>query len=81
VLYTATAHAITEEMVRLQLMRLLPELSQLLRQAAFVLDYLLVVPRNHEPRAVDRAPTSASGPLAYRHERRARRWAPDAARP
>jgi len=49
VLYTATAHAITEEMVRLQLMRLLPELSQLLRQAAFVLDYLLVVPHNHEP--------------------------------
>lgn len=35
--------------MRLQLMRLLPELSQLLRQAAFVLDYLLVVPHDHEP--------------------------------
>ena len=36
-------------MVRLQLLRLLPELSQLLRRAAFVLDYLLVVPHNRAP--------------------------------
>jgi serine/threonine protein kinase len=49
VLYTATDHAISEEMVRLQLLRLIPELSQLLRQATFVLDYLLVVPRNRAP--------------------------------
>jgi len=48
-LYTATDHAITEDMVRLQLLRLIPELSQLLRRAAFVLDYLLVVPHNHAP--------------------------------
>jgi len=48
-LYTATDHAITEEMVRLQLLRLIPELSHLLRRAAFVLDYLLVVPHNHAP--------------------------------
>jgi len=48
-LYTATDHAITEETVRLQLLRLLPELSQLLRRAAFILDYLLVVPHNHAP--------------------------------
>jgi len=36
-------------MVRLQLLRLLPELSHLLRRAAFVLDYLLVVPHDHAP--------------------------------
>jgi len=48
-LYTATDHAITEEMVRLQLLRLLAELSHVLRQAAFILDYLLVVPHDHAP--------------------------------
>jgi serine/threonine-protein kinase len=48
-LYTATDHAIAEEMVRLQLLRLIPELSRLLCRAAFVLDYLLVVPHKHAP--------------------------------
>jgi WD40 repeat protein/serine/threonine protein kinase len=43
----ATDHAATEEAVRLQLMRLLPELTQVLRRAAFVLDYVLVVSRDH----------------------------------
>jgi serine/threonine-protein kinase len=45
----AADHAITEEMARLQLLRLIPELSHLLRRATFVLDYLLVVPHNHAP--------------------------------
>jgi WD40 repeat protein len=46
-LYTATDHAATENAVRWQLLRLIPELTQLLRKATFVLDYVLVVPRNH----------------------------------
>jgi WD40 repeat protein/serine/threonine protein kinase len=46
-LYAATDHAVTEEAVRLQLLRLIPVLTQLLRKATFVLDYVLVVPRDH----------------------------------
>jgi len=46
-LTAATDHTVTEEVVRLQLLRLIPELTQLLRKATFVLDYLLVVPRDH----------------------------------
>jgi WD40 repeat protein/serine/threonine protein kinase len=45
-LYATTDHAITEEAVRLQLLRLIPELTQLLRRTTFVLDYVLVVPRD-----------------------------------
>jgi WD40 repeat protein/serine/threonine protein kinase len=46
-LTTATDHAVTEEVVRLQLLRLIPELTKLLRKTTFVLDHVLVVPRNH----------------------------------
>ena len=46
-LATATDHAVTEDAVRLQLLRLVPELTQLLRKTSFVLDYVLVVPRHH----------------------------------
>jgi WD40 repeat protein len=46
-LYAATDHAVTEDAVRLQLMRLIPLLTQLLRTTSFVLDYVLVVPRDH----------------------------------
>jgi WD40 repeat protein/serine/threonine protein kinase len=46
-LFTATGHGTTEDAVRLQLMRLTPELTQLLRKTAFVLDYALVVPQRH----------------------------------
>jgi WD40 repeat protein/serine/threonine protein kinase len=42
-LYAATGQAVTEDAVRLQLMRLLPELTRLLRKTRFVLDYVLVV--------------------------------------
>jgi WD40 repeat protein/serine/threonine protein kinase len=45
-LYAATDHAITEEAVRLQLLRLIPALTQLLRRTTFVLDHELVVSRN-----------------------------------
>jgi WD40 repeat protein/serine/threonine protein kinase len=45
--YTAADHVATEEAVRLQLMRLMPALTQLLRRSAFVLAYVLVVPRDH----------------------------------
>jgi WD40 repeat protein/serine/threonine protein kinase len=46
-LYASPDHAVTDEAVRLQLLRLIPELTQLLRRASFVLDYVLVVPRHH----------------------------------
>ncbi len=42
----AADHALTEDAVRLQLLRIIPELTQLLRKARFVLDYPLVVPRH-----------------------------------
>jgi WD40 repeat protein/serine/threonine protein kinase len=45
--YTAAEHAVTEDAVRAQFLLLIPELTVLLRKAAFVLDYVLVVPRNH----------------------------------
>jgi len=45
-LLAATDHAVTEEAVRWQLVRMMPELARLLRRAAFVLDYVLVVPRS-----------------------------------
>ena len=37
----------TEELVRAHLARLVPEVTQLLRKTAFVLDYVLVVPRDN----------------------------------
>jgi WD40 repeat protein/serine/threonine protein kinase len=43
----ATDHAATEDMLRLQLRRLIPELTQLLRKTSFLLDHVLVVPRKH----------------------------------
>jgi WD40 repeat protein/serine/threonine protein kinase len=46
-LSAATDHAVTEEVIRLQLLRLIPELTLLLRRTTFVLDYVLVVPRDH----------------------------------
>jgi WD40 repeat protein/serine/threonine protein kinase len=45
-LLAASDHSGTEGTVRLRLTRLVPELTQLLRRAAFVLDYVLVVPRD-----------------------------------
>jgi WD40 repeat protein/serine/threonine protein kinase len=44
--FTAPDHAATEEAVRLQLLRLMPVLTELLRRARFVLDHVLVVPRD-----------------------------------
>ncbi len=44
-LHATADHALTEDAVRLQLLRVIPELTQLLRRARFVLDYALVVPR------------------------------------
>jgi len=46
-LQPAADRAVTEDLVRWQLLRLLPVLTQLLRRATFVLDYALVVPRDH----------------------------------
>jgi WD40 repeat protein/serine/threonine protein kinase len=45
-LHSTTDHAGTEDVVRTRLGRLVPELTHLLRKTAFVLDYVLVVPRN-----------------------------------
>jgi len=45
--YSLTDHAGSEDAVRLRLTWLIPELTQLLRKTTFVLDYLLVVPRDH----------------------------------
>jgi WD40 repeat protein/serine/threonine protein kinase len=46
-LHAATDRAATDDAVRLQLMRLIPELTQLLRKLTFVLHYVLVLRRNH----------------------------------
>jgi WD40 repeat protein len=46
-LHAASDRAVTEDAVQWQLLRLIPELTELLRKATFVLDYVLVVPRNH----------------------------------
>jgi WD40 repeat protein/serine/threonine protein kinase len=45
-LHATADHAGTEDIVRSRLARLIPELTQLLRRTTFVLDYVLVVPRN-----------------------------------
>jgi len=45
-LYTGTEYAVTEDAVRMQLMRQIPQLNHLLRKALFLLDYVLVVPRD-----------------------------------
>jgi WD40 repeat protein/serine/threonine protein kinase len=45
-LHTTTDHSGTEDIVRSRLARLVPELTQLLRKTAFVLDYVLIVPRD-----------------------------------
>jgi WD40 repeat protein/serine/threonine protein kinase len=45
-LYTTGDHSGTEDIVRSRLARLVPELTQLLRKTAFVLDYVLIVPRD-----------------------------------
>jgi hypothetical protein len=63
----ATEHAVTEDAVKRQLVRLIPELTQLLRKATFVLEYVLVVPRNHVAerwtgrRRQERAPVDVLG--------------------
>ena len=44
-LLPTSEHAGTDDIVRARLARLVPELTRLLRRLAFVLDYLLVVPR------------------------------------
>jgi WD40 repeat protein/serine/threonine protein kinase len=46
-LTAAIDDAVPEEVVRLQLLRLIPELAKLLRMSRFVLDHVLVVPRDH----------------------------------
>ncbi|HEX2685057.1 MAG TPA: hypothetical protein VHN14_00490 [Kofleriaceae bacterium] len=46
-LYSTSDHSGTEDIVRSRLARLVPELTQLLRKTAFVLDYVLVVPRDN----------------------------------
>jgi len=46
-LYSLTDHAGSEDAVRVRLSWLIPELTQLLRKTTFLLDYLLVVPRDH----------------------------------
>ncbi|MEO7735103.1 MAG: protein kinase [Kofleriaceae bacterium] len=45
-LHPTTDHAGSEDLVRERLARLLPELATLLRKLSFVLEYVLVVPRN-----------------------------------
>ncbi|TMQ20433.1 MAG: hypothetical protein E6J90_16190, partial [Deltaproteobacteria bacterium] len=45
-LHSTTDHAVTEDAARLQLLRLIPELTRLLRKTMFVLDHVLVVPHN-----------------------------------
>jgi WD40 repeat protein/serine/threonine protein kinase len=45
-LHSTIDHAGAEDVVRSRLGRLIPELTQLLRKTAFVLDYALVVPRH-----------------------------------
>ncbi len=73
-LHATADHALTEDAVRLQLLRVIPELTQLLRKARFVLDYALVVPRqgaaerwtgrHRQPRAVA---TVSGGELVEGH--------------
>jgi WD40 repeat protein/serine/threonine protein kinase len=46
-LHSTTDHSGTEDIVRSRLARLVPELTQLLRKTAFVLDYVLIVPRDN----------------------------------
>jgi len=46
-LHTAAERAVTEDAMRLQLLRLIPVLTELLRKARFVLDYTLVVLRSN----------------------------------
>src|SRR6185503_7147628 len=46
-LHTASDQFATEDLVRARLARLIPELAHVLRATAFVLDYVLVVPRNN----------------------------------
>jgi len=46
-LQSTSDQAGTEELVRAHLARLVPELLQLLRKTAFVLDYVLIVPRDN----------------------------------
>jgi WD40 repeat protein/serine/threonine protein kinase len=46
-LHTTSEHSGTEDIVRSRLARLVPELTQLLRKTAFVLDYVLIVPRDN----------------------------------
>src|SRR6185436_5192548 len=46
-LHTASDQFATEDLVRARLVRLIPELAHVLRATAFVLDYVLVVPRNN----------------------------------
>jgi hypothetical protein len=66
-LHAATERVVTEDAVQWQLMRLLPELTELLRKTTFVLDYMLVVPRKHAAerwggrRRQERAVASVSG--------------------
>jgi WD40 repeat protein len=72
-LHTAPDHAPTEDAVRLQLLRLIPELTQLLRKSHFVLDYVLVVPRDHAAerwtgrRRQERALMNVDGELVEGH--------------
>jgi WD40 repeat protein/serine/threonine protein kinase len=46
-LHATIDHAGAEDVVRSRFCRLLPELTQLLQRTTFVLDHVLVVPRNH----------------------------------
>ncbi|HSS00011.1 MAG TPA: serine/threonine-protein kinase, partial [Kofleriaceae bacterium] len=48
-LLAATSHAGTDDAVRDRLARVLPDLAHILRRTAFLLDYLLVVPRDQTP--------------------------------
>jgi WD40 repeat protein/serine/threonine protein kinase len=46
-LHTASDQFATEDLVRARLARLVPELAHVLRKLSFVLDYVLIVPRNN----------------------------------
>ena len=46
-LHSTSDHAEIEELVRVHLVRLVPEVTQLLRKTAFLIDYVLVVPRDN----------------------------------
>jgi WD40 repeat protein/serine/threonine protein kinase len=47
-LHSTIDHVGAEDVVRSRLSRLIPEVTELLRKTTFVLDYVLVVPRDHE---------------------------------